>query len=50
VTGIGLAVVILTQAWTLLHTSVFFTETVNPSEMEAAALPDISGSAGRVKL
>lgn len=47
VTGIGLAVVIHTQTWTLLYISVFFIEAVSPSEMEAAALPNSSVNVGR---
>lgn len=46
-TGIGLAVVIHTQTWTLLYISVFFIEAVSPSEMEAAALPNSSVNVGR---
>lgn len=32
------------------HFRLFFFETVSPSEMEVAALPNTPGSAGRVKL
>lgn len=47
VTGIGLAVVIHTQTWTILYISVFFIETVSPSEMEVSAYPNSSMNAGR---
>lgn len=47
-TGIGLAGVIHTQTSTLLYISVLiFIETVSPSEIEVAALPNNSVNAGR---
>lgn len=47
-TGIGLAGVIHTKTWTLLYVSVLiFIETVSPSEMEVAALPNSSVSIGK---
>lgn len=46
-TGIELAVVIHIQTWTLLYISIFLIETVSPSEMEVAKLPNGSMNTGR---